>query len=277
MRTGRRSGKSACPRFSIRKVAGAFALLALLAGCEKMPLTDDLQEAKTAMQQGEWGNAQKLLERFLSTAREPEERWDAWNRLIETSGHVQPGSRWVVDYLETMLMEFEDSPERARDILRRLAEAHEAARRFEHAAETWTQLIESPELPAEESVTVHRRLARIDLLLHRFDAAEDVLESCLELPVGSARHAECLYDLADAAASRDKTEQAATLARQVMDIDGVSPEIRARAGYILADIKEQSGDLKGALELFEAIKDAYPNEMVVDYRILTLKKQLKIK
>lgn len=260
-----------------RKTALLLLLLVAGAGCEKLPLTDDLQEAGTAIRDGDWGNAQKLLERCLSTVQDPEIRWEAWNRLLETSRHVQPGSRWIVDYLETMLIEFEDAPERSRDILRRLAEEHEQARRFEHAAETWTQLIETPGVPPEESLDIHLKLARIDLLLHRFEAAEEVLEACLELPVSSSRHAECLYDLADAAASRDKLEEAADLARQVMEIDGVSPELRARAGYILADVREQQGDFKGALELFETIQEDYPNKMVMEYRILTLKKRLKNK
>ncbi len=262
-----------------RQGVAAVVLLALLlpaaTGCDRLPLQDDLQEGKAALREGDWSRARKLLERYLSTARNPDARWEAWNRLVEASDRIRPGGRWLVDYLEAMLFEFGDSPGRTREILYRLAEEHETAGRFEHAAETWIQLIQTPELPAEESLEAHRRLARIDIMLHRFDAAEEVLESCLELPADAALHARCLYDLADAAASREHFEDAARMARQVMDIDGVTPELRAGAGFILGDVLEQQGKFGEALACFEAIRETYPNELVVDYRITALKKRLK--
>ncbi len=263
----------------IRRIVATGMLLATLSaatvGCDRLPLGDDLQEGKTALREGDWSRARKLLERYLSTEQDSDARWEAWNRLVEASDRLQPGGGWIVDYLEAMLIEFEATPNRVRDILYRLAEEHETARRFEHAAETWTQLIQTPGLPAEESLEAHRRLARIDLMLHRFDAAEEVLEACLELPADSALHARCLYDLADAAASRERFEDAARMARQVMDIDGVTPELRAGAGFILGDVLEQQGKFGEALACFEAIRETYPNEMVVDYRITALKKRLK--
>lgn len=246
---------------------------AALTGCRDMALESDVAEARQAVRAGELTRAEKLLERYLRTAQDKEERWVAWNMLLDVTAQSTPDSPWIVDYLETMLLEFEDSGERVHDILWRLATAHEARGRLGLAADAWTRLINEPGLSDDDKAGLLKRLARLHMRQRRFEEAGEALRACTALPgAGPARQADCLYDLADMAAGQDQFDTALTLARQVMELDGAPAELRARAGFILADIAEQRGRLDEAQALFASIRDTYPNELVIDARLANLKK-----
>ena len=246
-----------------------------LFGCQQIPLGNDLDDAKKAFHNGDLIQAQKLLERHLRQETNPDERWDTWNLLLAATEQASPSSPWLVDYLEAMLMEFEDDAEKSRVILTRQANLHEAARRFERAAEALSQLVEEEGLTPDEEAVAYRRLGQLSLRLRRFEVAEEYLQSCMALPVSPTRQAECLFDLADAFAMRGDIDHAATLAQQVMDMDDADPALKARAGFILGDIRDEQGKTQEALSLFESVKGSYPNDMAVDKRIELLKKKPK--
>ena len=74
--------------------------------------------------------------------------------------------------------------------------------------------------------------------------------------------------------TRGSWNEAADLARQIVD-DEPQGELRALAGFVLADALEQLGRNGEALAQFEAIRDSYPNPGVIDNRIAYLKKRVK--
>ncbi|MEG1609750.1 MAG: hypothetical protein RR317_01030, partial [Bilophila sp.] len=237
----------------IRPFAVVLCLACALVACERVPFGDDLKDARKAMAQRDWASAEKYLERYLRTEEDPKHRWAAWKELLDVADQGNLGPDWVVDYLETMLVEFGDHPNRARVILRRLGDANETARRYERAARYFTLLLLEPGLPLEESVAIHRRLAALNTHLRRFDVAEEVLQSCLALPVGENLQAQCLFDLADTAAAREHLDEGERLALQVLEMHTASAELRGRAGFIVADIQEQRGQLSAAQKTFESI------------------------
>lgn len=251
-------------------------LLGLLGACDRLPwnkpnlLVSDLQEAQAAARDGEWTRAQRYLERYLRSEEDPELRWNAWNALIDSSLRSDPSGQWAVDYLETMALEYEDNPERARDVLARLAGIHESTGRMDSAITALEQFCLQPGLEDAEYAKVQRRMARLYISRSMLEPAEEALRICIALTAGEPAQADCLFDLASLAAVRDKNTEALTLAGQVLDLQGVDVVIKARAGFILADILEQQGKNKEALALFKGIRDDYPNELVVDYRIQAL-------
>lgn len=245
------------------------------AGCDRSPLADDLHDARKAVRLGDIASAEKYLERYLRTEQDPDLRWEAWKELLEVIDSGKQGRSWLIDYLETMLVEYEDDPARSRDILTRLGEANEKMGRFERAAGYWSRLIDEPGLNAEKSAEVHRRLAAINVRLRRFEAAEENLHGCLALPVSETIQARCLYDLADGAATRELLDDADRYAQQILNMDEVEADIKSRAGFIVADIQEQKGQFAEALATFQTVRDAYPNPRVVDVRIEYLKKKVK--
>ncbi len=247
----------------------------LACGCDRAPLVaDDLEEARAAAQERNWTLAERLLQRYLRSQQEPDKRWDAWQRLLEVTRSAGPDPRAALEYLEAMLMEFAEDDARAEIVLRRMGELNESLRRYDKAADAWSTYIELAGLDAEEAVEAHRRLARLHFRARRFEAGEDVLQSCLALPFPEAATARCLYDLADMHAAREQWEEVTGLALQILDLK-TGDELQGRASFLLADALEQQNKLSEALRYFEAARNRYPNEMVVDNRIAYLKKKLK--
>lgn len=251
-------------------------LVGLLCGCDRLSSLwsdmpgSDMAQAQAAMRDGQWTRAQRFLERLLVTEEEPDQRWEAWNLLLNAAGRAEAGGNWLVDYLETMAMEYEDQPERLREVLRRLATLHENARRPERAVAVWEQYSRIQGLDDDENAMVHRRMAKLQVQLRRFDDAEDALHVCLAFAHSEKRQGECLYDMADMASTREDVKQTTTLTTQILQLEGADPIIKARAGFMLADILEMQGKTNDALKLFQEIKTAYPNELVVNYRIQAL-------
>ena len=261
----------------LEKLPAALLLAVFLSacGCDRAPwVADDLEEARVAAQERNWTLAERLLQRYLRSQQEPDKRWDAWQRLLEVTRGAGPDPRASLDYLEAMLMEFAEDDARAKIVLRRMGELNETLRRYDKAADAWSTYIELAGLDAGEAVEAHRRLARLHFRARRFDAGEDVLQSCLALPFPDADTARCLYDLADMHAAREQWEEVSGLALQILDLK-TDDELRGQASFLLADALEQRNKLPEALRYFEAARNAYPNEMVVDNRIAYLKKKLK--
>lgn len=255
------------------------ALLICLAltclACNRSPLGDDLTDARRAMAVLDWQSAEKYLERYLRSQTDPELRWQAWKEMLEVSRNSKHGKDWTIDYLETMYIEYETHPTRAGTVLRQLGSAYEQQGNLERAAQYYTLLIEIPDISPLENVELHRRIANYNIKLRRLDIAEDVLQNCIALVAPEPKIAECMFDLADLASMREHLDESQRLAQQVLHLENISPTLSSRASFILADILEQKGQLKEALQLFESIKTTYPNLDVVQTRINYLKKKIK--
>lgn len=248
--------------------------LALAAGCERPPLADDIADARRAMREGDTATAQRYLERCLRTAVDPDLRWEAWNELL---GTARTGGQdgWVADSLETMLVEYENDPQRSADILLRLADTYEKAGRIERAEACLKRFLEQVDADPARTAAVLRRQAALNNRLRRFDAAQANLNACLALPVPDAVRAECLFDLADSAAARERWDDAERYARQVLENREADPVLKSRAGFIVGDIQEQREHFAEALAAFQSIRDTYPNPLAVDVRIDYLKKKVR--
>lgn len=269
------------------KVCFLLLVSLLLPGCDSLPdlqallpqtnlLGNDMQEAQAAARDGEWARAQRYLERYLRSEEDPDQRWVAWELLMEVARRSDPAGKWTVDYLETILLEYQDDPERARAALLRLAGIHEGSRQADGAIAALEQYSLLEGVEDEENAAVHRRLAKLYIRGNRLDAADDSLRICLALSTSVDRQAECRFDMANIAFLRDDAEAAAELATQVLNLNGDGEhlkELKARAGFLLADILEERGKTADALRLFKEIRGDYPNEMVVDYRIEALGKR----
>ena len=251
------------------------AAVSKLARAVSGTLISDLEDARIAMKEGEWDRAERSLERFLRTATDPEERWEAWNSLIDATEKAGQDQRWVNDYLEAMLVEFENDPARMRRILYRMGELQETSRQYERAVLIWQQLASQPGLTDEERLNVYKRLAFLQMRLNRLQGAEDTLHECLSLTIPETMKADCLYSLADISVLRDDLADGANIAGQIMDTQGISPQLYGKAAFLLADVYEQQQKYKEALSLYQSIRDSYPNPQAVDARIDYLKKKIK--
>jgi len=275
-------------RIALLLCLGLFSVLA--AGCDEREmkaaisrlartvsanLIGDLDEARIAMNEHEWDRAARYLERFLRTATDPDERWEAWNTLVDATERAGQDRRWINVYLEAMLAEFESDPERLRTILYHTGESQESSRQYERAVQTWIQFDALPGLSPEERLNIYKRVAFLQMRLNRLPGAEETLHECLGLPLPDNVKGECFYSLADISVLRDDLTGGVNIASQILEIPGIAPELYSRTVFLLADIYEQQQKYAEALRLYGSIRETYPNPQAVDVRIEYLKKKIK--
>lgn len=267
-------------RFRWTTRCGQALLLSVLlsvSGCDFSTLvTDDLADARSAIQEHNWPLAERLLERYLRQEQDADKRWEAWLGLVQVVGNAGADRRAVLDYLEAMLMEYAEDESRTREILQRMGGLNENLRRYDRAAEVWSTYIDLSNLTEEEAVQAHRRLARIHFRAGRFDASEDVLQDCLALAGLAEGKIQCLYDLADMNMAQERWQEASDLALQILELN-VDATAQGLAAFLLGDALEQQKKFSEALAYFEKSRAGYPNAMVVDNRIAFLKNKLKLK
>ncbi|MEG2171843.1 MAG: tetratricopeptide repeat protein [Desulfovibrionaceae bacterium] len=245
-----------------------------VAACDNSLVVDDLAEARAAIINRNWTLAERLIERYLRVQEDPDQRWVAWQCLIEATNGASQEPRVTLEYLEAMLQEYADDDSRAKFILQRMGVLNEALRRNDRAADAWSTYINLEGLSPEEATEAHRHLANIHFKARRYEVAENVLYGCLALEVPAPQHAQCMYDLADMSVARERWEEASTFASQVLEID-TDTKMKGLTMFLLAEALEQQNKFAEALRYFEAARPLYPNEMVVDNRIAFLKKKLK--
>lgn len=253
----------------------ALCCAALLLGACRAPEeeSDDLRAARTAIAERQWSRAERLLGRYLREERQPDQRWQAWLALL-TVLEVSGDMRAHLDYLEAMLEEFADDDAKSRAILLRIGRQNERLRRYDRAVDTWIAYLNVPGMTPVESLYGYRRLGAMLFQLRRFKAAEEALQQCLALPLDDGAKSVCAYDLADQYLARGRWNEAADMARQIVD-DEPEEALRSLAGFVLADALEQLGRTGEALTQFEAIRGSYPNPGVIDNRIAYLKNNRK--
>jgi tetratricopeptide (TPR) repeat protein len=275
-----------------RMVGLPVLFLALMTGCEKPDVdlraelsnlvqtfydkvVNDYDEADLALRKGDWVRAEKYLERFLLTEKDPEKRWQAWSSLLLASDRAGHDRRWVNEYLETMVAEFADHPERMRQIALKMDVVQADARDYDKAIVSWYQVVSLPGLPDTEKRDIYQRLAVLQRRLNRQTGAEISLNECLALPLPDAEKTGCLYTLADLKVLYQDLEAATELADRVLAVPGLDPRLHSQTNFLLADIYEQQQNYRQALVLFEEIREEYPNPLAVDERIAYLKGRLK--
>ena len=264
-------------RFRVACAAYALCIMIIVCGaaCDRVPLNmNDLDEAKAAISQRDWPRAERLLERHLRTEENPQQRWEAWMRLVDIYSRINLDQAGALGQLETMLQEFTRDAAKKKLILARLGELHESLGHSGQAVAAWARYAELDNLTDQEAASVQRKLGNLHFRQRRFDLAEDALQTCQALPVEEAFRAWCLYDLALANIARDELDDARDQAIQVLSMK-VDDQLRGLAGFLLADVFEQQGLRADALNRFESVRGLYPNEMVIDNRIAYLKKKLQ--
>lgn len=244
-------------------------------GCEQKSCVDSLFEAQKCIENREWNVAERYLESYLREEENLNLRFNAWNRLLTVGEHLNYNEHWMITCLEEMRSEFEGCPEQLKIILWRLATTYDYIKKYERSVECWEKLFNQPELPIEQQGNILRKLAVANMRLHRFEEADAFLTICLELSINQIAKLECLVDRADIASSRGLFDDGAYYARLVLEAEDSPSELKGKAGFILADIKEQQGDVQNAIEVFTAIRDLYPNEMVIDQRLQLLQTKNK--
>lgn len=261
-------------KFILLHLLVLFLTFACLSGCQQdFLLKDDITAAREAYAERNLTLAERLLERYLRDERDPEKRWEAWHLLLNTVNANNQEARVSLEFLEAMLIEYEDNEEKLAVILPMIGKYNKMLRHYDRAADAWSAYVDMGLLNDADRVEGYRNLAAMQFGQRHFEAGEDTLQQCLALPVPDHDKITCMLDLAEENMARERWQEVADLCQQIFDSEP-DDKIFGIAGYLRGDALEQMGDEKGALAQFEKARDRYPNPAVMDNRIKHLRKNL---
>ena len=256
-------------------LCACLCLCLMLAGCDgRAELGDDFAAARQAQAERNWPLAERLLQRFLRTEQDAERRWQAWQALMEVINAETGEARETLEFLEVMRLEFAEDEDKTRSILEQTGQLNERLGRLDRAAEAWSAYLDLGGLGAREMAEAYRHLASVQVRQRRFESAEETLGQCMALPGSEPQVLYCMYDLADMQSGRQNWQAAADLCQQLLE-SGPDRELRGLASYVWGDALEQLGQLPGAMKQFEAAREGYPNPLVIEKRIVSLRKKMK--
>jgi tetratricopeptide (TPR) repeat protein len=253
----------------------AFCLALGACQTESQQSRDDITLAEAALQKRDIGDAEMHFERYLRKNPQGELRWYVWEQLLNISMDLRQDRKTSSEYMEIMLLEFADVPDRRRELQLRLADLSNELHEYGRATELWEDLVQDPGTPDKIKARVHRDLAHAYLRRLEFIMATETLEACLHLQIDNATKAECLYSLGEAQSLTEDLTAAEASLRSALDLPDTPEHRRVLFVFMLADVLEQQGNLSSAITYFETIRTSYPNEKVVELRIANLKKMLK--
>lgn len=266
------------------------SLFAGLVGCPSHEEgTDALQSARKAYSIGHFSEAERIYQHYLRAQPEGAQRWEAWNRLVEISVNVMGDYEKAAGLLNSMYLEFGDNPQRAWDLLTRLAAVHESMQRHMEAVKIWRRTLSLPQLTPQQRGEVFMRMATALRQEREYAEAGKVLEACVQEAQVPEVEGDCLYQYAQTleimvrraqAQSLDKEyaeldipavqERIKGLLNRVRNLEKLDQERKAMATFLLADMLEAQGETKRARELFASIRETYPNPIVIKTRLENL-------
>lgn len=250
-------------------------ILSLSACGEEENSNNSLQEARESFARKEYLDAEKLYERYLRYVPESPDRWEAWDRVAYIAMNIRRDEPLTADILEAMALEYGDEPERYQDVIRRLADIYESNHRWSRAKSAWERLLLTPNLPAALKGEAHLHLAQIYQLRLDYLSAMKHLETCLQSEVDPEIEARALYRLSTVYADQGESKQAEEKLFQLTTMQTAPESIKVQGLFMLADLMEEKGNYREALELFSSIESTYPNQEAVKIRIEGLEGKVK--
>lgn len=258
-------------RRSMRRLALWLAVLVLVlaAGACRSPFSDDLAEADTAYNEGNYYQAQRLYEDYLQARPQGKRRWDAWNRLLDIAVLLENDLPKAAQLLEAMLLEYAENPHRVAVLRLRLARAYTDMSQWDKALEAWQTVLfdENTAMPEWE---VHWNMGKVYQFQGKYAQAREAMTRCGEMAAQGKDKARCAYDLALANSFLGQRDQARQWLEKVMAEPEAPEELKALAGYLLAEILEIDGHNDQARQVLESIRDTYPNPKAVELRLKRL-------
>lgn len=256
-------------------LALAAVLCTLLAACSPPGSEEstDLKHVREAYMNGFYIEAREGYERYLQRYPHGEHRLEAWERLLEIALNVKGDLDRSIVLLEAMLLEYGDKSQTAWTMMFQLAELYDQRGDRTKALDTWQKCLDLSGDDVRRRVETMLRMAAEHRVLRRYEKSLNLLQKCEELAPDGPTRARCQYEEAQTYSFMQSWGQAKEVLEIIM-ADGVADkETQALATFLLADVYEQEGDFDRARELFESIKDSYPNPKVIQIRLRNMGKR----
>ncbi len=262
-------------RQSLRLFVACLCLLGVLgmAGCrdaeQKQPT---LTQARKAFAAGHYSEAERLYEHYIQSRPQGEERWEAWNRLLDMALSVRQDRNRATSILDAMYLEFGDQSGKAYELLSKLAETYENMNQSAKALEAWKKCLSLPGVEPSIAARIHYRIARNHQSMKAYGLAAQELNFCIRDAQSAELSQLCRYNLAQNLLFMERFDEAEEVLNAIMTNPDVDEERRALAGFLLADVYEDQERYGEAVAILESIRLTYPNPRVVDTRLEHLKR-----
>lgn len=231
------------------------------------PQTGVLEAGRQAFLAGNYRRAEDIYQYYLQAFPHGAFRLEAWQRLADIGQDVLESPHKAVGLLEAALLEYGRDPEAAPDFLARAGQLRQRLRDYDKAAAHFAALAELPGLAPDALARACRQLAQARLSARDPAGALEACRTCRSrLPRGDVRVGLDLWQ-ADLLQRLDQPAAARALLQEAYDDPSASPTGRAQAGFLLGQALEAEGDKDGARRIYENIRQAFPNPLVVDQRL----------
>ncbi len=234
---------------------------------------DSMARIEKSMEKKEWVQAEKLLVDYLRIEMDMHKSWQAWVLLVNVSQKANLQDTIILSYLDDMLIDYSNDPEKKKFILLHIAQIKERQNNEQEAINALVSYTNLPNLNTAEAFEAYNKLLSWYLKMGNFSAAEDILHNCLSLPLEDAEMAFCLYTLAEIYAGKSSFETAHELLYQLNDLE-IDAYLLSQVNFLHGDILEQQRKYSEALVYFRLALEMYGNKAVVQKRIAALEKRL---
>lgn len=250
------------------------ALLVIsLTGCgQSDPSGNDLINVREAYTKGFYLEARAGYERYLQLYPQGDFRLEAWNRLLEISLNVSGDLDRAIGLLEAMILEYGTEQETAWKLMNRLGELYELNGEAVKSLEARERSLEFSGGELSKTVPTRLAMALLQRGLREYGLAVDMLKICADNAIDPELRALCLYEEAQTYSFMQSWGQAKEVLEVIVAEKQAEEKIYAQSVFLLGDVYEQELNFGKARELFESIKETYPNPKVIEIRLKNLGK-----
>ncbi len=248
-------------------------LVAIIASCgQGQGDGPEIESVREAYTKGFYLEARSGYERYLQLYPAGEFRLEAWERLLEIALNVSGNLDQAINLLEAMILEFGHSSDAVWGLMNRLGELYEQNGQRSQALEAREKSLEFVLDNPEKSVVTRLAMARLYRDQREFGLAVELLKIAAEQATTPQKRAECLYETAQTYSFMQSWGQSKEVLEVIVKEKQAEEKIFSQAVFLLADVFEQEMNFKRARELFESIKNTYPNPKVIEIRLENLGK-----
>lgn len=254
-----------------KRIAGVLCGLVLLAlcACEASDQPEDLfLRAEKAYTTGLYLESEKLYETYLQRYPQGENRWQAWNRLLEIVRIIKGDREKALALLEAMQLEFGSRPKMARNVLLMIGDINREAGNLTRAVEAWQRALAMPSESGDCELRL--QLGSTLIVMGEYDLAADALSACTRPGAPTTCRHRCTLELAQAYGFLENWPKAEEILRVDLNDPGLSAEEQSVVAFMLADVLINIGEVEEAGELLRSIRQTHPNPLAVKAKLKQL-------
>jgi tetratricopeptide (TPR) repeat protein len=231
-----------------------------------------LELARKAFLAGDYARAEEGYQQYLQAVKTGPGRVEAWLRLIDIARLIWGNPASAATLLDAAMLEVAPEDPAMSDLLAAAVDVALQTGNGVKALGYLDLLAARKDLSSSRRVWLALNREKAFTLRHDLPGARQVLDACRQADTPAAVTAPCSLRLAALLSDSGQAEPAQAIWRALMEDGTIDAKYRAQAGFFLAEAAEARHDKDAARRFYEAIKDTYPNPLVVKRKLEYLEK-----